>query len=563
MMDGNIEIRINELIDKSLENSINAEEFAELNQLIASDKECASYYISCMKYRDALYKTQSLLRQSTDPCQSTEQLLLQKLAEYETVAPAVSVEKNTPEMAPEPVGKVPQEKIVRNVKKPFVVLSLVSLAAMVLFIISIQLSPVSPREVATLADSMNASYADGKSDLSTGTRIKTDNGLISQERGIVKWLYDSNVEVVIEAPAKYEFKSAEELHLYSGRVFAKVPPSGRGFTISTKLSKVVDLGTQFGVIADADGDTEVHVFKGQTILTAGGQKKGDFVLNLTAGKAGKISDNGATIKQMQATPNAFIRGIHSETGFVWRGESTIPLTNLLAGRIFEADPAGIEIDPVIGKHVPHENYVSGTERGSRSEYQKMESPFVDGFFVPQGQQPETISSTQLTYQFPKTSGLFHYNLSDQKIAYDGYTASRYPLSLTSVDAEKPLLFLHPNMGVTIDLDKLRQKISGVKIQRFRADCGIAPSAGDALKKAYPDGNIPDAEKPSMDFFVLVDGKVSQTLPNVHLESGILKIDIEIHPTDRFLTLVSTDGNQCFKYDWFVLANPVLEIAAAE
>jgi hypothetical protein len=39
--------------------------------------------------------------------------------------------------------------------------------------------------------------------------------------------------------------------------------------------------------------------------------------------------------------------------------------------------------------------------------------------------------------------------------------------------------------------------------------------------------------------------------------------VNIEPTNRFLTLVATDSNQSTKYDWFVLADPALEITAAE
>ena len=101
------------------------------------------------------------------------------------------------------------------------------------------------------------------------------------------------------------------------------------------------------------------------------------------------------------------------------------------------------------------------------------------------------------------------------------------------------------------------------LEHFRATCGIAPCAADALKKAYPDGNIPAEENPSMEFHVLIDGNASQTLTGIGLNSGVQNINVKIHPTDRFLTLVSTDGNLCFKYDWFILADPVLEISAAQ
>jgi hypothetical protein len=119
------------------------------------------------------------------------------------------------------------------------------------------------------------------------------------------------------------------------------------------------------------------------------------------------------------------------------------------------------------------------------------------------------------------------------------------------------------MGITFDLNKIRRQIPTLEIQRFTAECGIAVSVREALKKMYPDGNIPSEETPSADLLILVDGKVRQMLTGINLASGILKIDVEIQPADRFLTLASTDSNQSFRYDWLVLVQPELKITPAE
>lgn len=87
--------------------------------------------------------------------------------------------------------------------------------------------------------------------------------------GTVELLTERGARLVIEAPAKFAFSSAQRLRLDRGRLSADVPPSAHGFTVVTATGEVVDLGTRFGVDADARGGSEVHVFEGEVIAQAG------------------------------------------------------------------------------------------------------------------------------------------------------------------------------------------------------------------------------------------------------------------------------------------------------
>ncbi len=51
-----------------------------------------------------------------------------------------------------------------------------------------------------------------------------------------------------------------------GKLRATVPPQAVGFTIGSPNLDVVDLGTEFGLQVEAEGKTEVHVFKGKVEL---------------------------------------------------------------------------------------------------------------------------------------------------------------------------------------------------------------------------------------------------------------------------------------------------------
>lgn len=552
---------LSQLIQGQLSGELDESQFQLLHQMLSKDPENLVYYIEYTTLWALLDEAGGFQNAGAAP--EFDTAMMEALAEEERTAPSIDI----PAVPKEPaVDEGPPEirKVRPKVSKFSIYSLLLSSAAMIFVIVYAQfISMKRGVEVATLMDSIDAKWADLTGPMEKGTRLLSGRDSLQLREGLAELRFDNQTRIVIEGPAEFELHAGDQILLRHGRLYATVPQEATGFMVNTPYARIIDLGTEFGVISNTSGDTEVHVFRGKTVLVGGGQKEKKSVLNLTAGNAGIVCDNGATIKTIPHASHAFIQKIDSRSGFVWKGESAILLTHLLAGHLFSADPQGIEIDPATGEYVIHENYVSGAERQGGIEYRKMNSPFVNGSFIPQGQQPQIISSTGLSYRFPKTSGRLHFNLSDQETVYDTKTSTNYPLLLEPSYQEQSSLFLHPNMGVTFDLNKIRKQLPTLQIQRFVTDCGIAFSVREALKKAYPDGNIPDEEKPSVDFTVLLDGKVSEILTGINLDSGVLKIDVEIRPTDQFLTLVSTDGNQSFKYDWFVLAQPELKIGVSE
>jgi hypothetical protein len=67
---------------------------------------------------------------------------------------------------------------------------------------------------------------------------------------------------VLEGTASLEIKSAWDAALLGGTLKASVPPEAVGFRISHPSVEVVDLGTEFTMVADAHG-AEVFVLKGE------------------------------------------------------------------------------------------------------------------------------------------------------------------------------------------------------------------------------------------------------------------------------------------------------------
>jgi hypothetical protein len=92
-------------------------------------------------------------------------------------------------------------------------------------------------------------------------------------KGSVEFSTARGATVVIEAPAEFRFESAQRLRLARGKAAAEAPPAAKGFTVVTPSGEVVDLGTKFGVDVSASGSSEVHVFKGEVVASAGAASK--------------------------------------------------------------------------------------------------------------------------------------------------------------------------------------------------------------------------------------------------------------------------------------------------
>ncbi|MEN9637122.1 MAG: hypothetical protein RL077_5526 [Verrucomicrobiota bacterium] len=138
----------------------------------------------------------------------------------------------------------------------------------------------------------------GFTQLVPGSRLHGDRH--EMPGGTLALVTAKGARVVIEAPAVFQFESAQRLHLICGRLSAAVPPAAKGFTVITPSGTAVDLGTRFGVDVPATGDAEVHVFEGEVIAHAPHDRRslrtGDAVTMTTVGHAARETRSAAFIQ---------------------------------------------------------------------------------------------------------------------------------------------------------------------------------------------------------------------------------------------------------------------------
>lgn len=116
---------------------------------------------------------------------------------------------------------------------------------------------------------LNAEWADN-------SKIYLDGQAVGQEKlklkkGIVHLEFFCGASVIIEGPAEFDVNSSWEGFCHKGKLRANVPPAAHGFRIDTPKSKIIDLGTEFGLNVGEEEES-VIVFEGEIELHGHGKE---------------------------------------------------------------------------------------------------------------------------------------------------------------------------------------------------------------------------------------------------------------------------------------------------
>jgi hypothetical protein len=563
-MDETVRKTLEDLLILAMEDALSEAEAQRLNALLKDHPERIRYAIRFLQLGSQIKQSKKLASLSKawltlDPEDSFSGFL-RLMAEYERGAEAVPT-------VPPSAAEAPKEKSPASVHSnvPVSRLSVITLflssAALFLILAYAYWGHLhNGVETATLYDSLQPRWADSahQEHLKNGSRLSTKSGPLRLLDGMVKILFDNGGVLVLEGPAEFRILSPNHVRMRSGSLYATIGPGAAGFTVSTDSAKVVDLGTEFGVQVHADGDSEIHVMKGKTSVAVshGRQFKDSQILHTDSARY--IDAQSRTIREVAFDPTRFVRNIDSKHNLVSRGKLTLDVANLTAGGS-GVGPAkrNVWLDPKEGysERAIHEHDTS------ESFLPISANPYVDGLFVPGGgNSPPVISSRQDRFEeCPPTSGVFYANLGvnpdPSLIRIPGKREGILSFQDTVYGTpEHPCLVLHANLGITYDLQAVRNEFSEWRVARFAAKIGIAD-----LNEPYPC---------NADFWVLVDGKVRYSLRNCRQKGKLTDISVELSDKDRFLTLVTTDGGdpdilriyeRAISCDWCVFAEPVLEL----
>lgn len=134
-------------------------------------------------------------------------------------------------------------------------------------------------------------------------------------QGVAELLFDSGVAVLLEGPAKLDVDADGSLSMRSGRLCVDSPEEAESLQIRAGRMVLAQSGAACGVLSDAVGGGEVHVFRGNVhavVLDDGGQHL--QACSLAGGAGGRLKPAAREFTPIQAHGDLFVRSLSPSTG---------------------------------------------------------------------------------------------------------------------------------------------------------------------------------------------------------------------------------------------------------
>lgn len=241
---------LHDMLEAYLEGTISPREFARLEALIGSDPEVRRQYVEFMDLHA------SLDHQARESSESSS---------TDTTSPVAA----SPNILPRP-PVLPTPAISENGFTALLGAGLVlmSLAIIVLFTRSFLLhsdsvhdTTVMPEYVATLVSAQDCRWKNNDVPQLPGAQLQA--GQLHLVEGVVELVFLQGARVTLTGPVVFDLLSANRGALRSGRLTADVPDSARGFTVEAPGGEVIDYGTEFAIVVNDSGHSDVNVIKGE------------------------------------------------------------------------------------------------------------------------------------------------------------------------------------------------------------------------------------------------------------------------------------------------------------
>lgn len=317
--------RVYQLLNNLIEQRLDAEQSAELTELLRTDAEVVRAYVRLMGIHMDLMEIEAPVRAF-----SIDELRTIKAVEDQCQS------EQCDQVAPP--GKDKSQAGSSVLAKAALVMATVAVLLLVLFLVFLQSGPflgqssslssfnvsrgadradetpsITPGEnqlVARIIKKVDCDWEEDRWSVTPSSNIAAGQH-IHLSRGLLVLRFDCGVELALNGPASLIAVSDHSAQLLQGRISGRVPRSGRGFTVETHAGDFVDLGTEFGMIVSSDGAVQTHVFEGRIIAEpakSGEAAPEPFVLQ--EGTAWTRSDGGD--RQLAASPELFLRPTISE-----------------------------------------------------------------------------------------------------------------------------------------------------------------------------------------------------------------------------------------------------------
>ena len=149
-----------------------------------------------------------------------------------------------------------------------------------------------PEFVARLTGIKGAVWPPAAAKLELGDFLRRGQRL-RLESGFAEVAFDSGAIVLLEGPAVIDVTSAWDAALESGAIKVNVPSQALGFRVSNQAVEVIDIGTEFSMIADDRGGADVLVLKGEVEAMPSGDEDSDAIV-LQEDESRRFARSGVT-----------------------------------------------------------------------------------------------------------------------------------------------------------------------------------------------------------------------------------------------------------------------------
>jgi hypothetical protein len=174
--------------------------------------------------------------------------------------------------------------------------------------------PADNAAVARITGTHNCLWRDPQESVGYGSTLFAGQRLELRE-GLAEITFTDGATVILEGPTTFDVDSSDKVALRAGRLAAIVPQRARGFRVHTDSLDVFDVGTEFGLVAQETGASELHVFNGLVkadVLDGDGKPLRRLELNAT--EAARINPVSTTVVEFPADDAKFVRNILPMSG---------------------------------------------------------------------------------------------------------------------------------------------------------------------------------------------------------------------------------------------------------
>jgi hypothetical protein len=392
--------------------------------------------------------------------------------------------------------------------------------------------------------------------------------------GLAQLEFYSGARIILQGPSEFTPTGPAGGRLESGRLTGKV--EGGKFQLITPAAKVVDLGTEFGVTVGPLSDTDVCVFVGEVEVQPGLDRREKHqpiaqAYNLTQGMSVRVAATGKVSDGMDAGVDydVYTRSFPSPANL---NPDELDLVDIVCGGNGQGMRLAAAIDPLTGQldRRPWKNPLSpGTRKGDGLFHPAIWHPFIDGTFVPNKRgDPMQVDTQRGTIRLPKEGGDYTWgpiwarravkDASQFDRSADSWGAKTFPVITERLTrCRLGGIGLHASVGITFDLKAIGKEHPG-RIHQLKGTLANLENS----KEHNPDWASKNPP-PSADFRVLVGDQLRYEKRNFARNVEGVPFEVELSPTDCFLTFVTTDAGNSNKYDHIVVIDPVLGIQDAD